>query len=251
MHLKRLAGPRAQQDPDRLVFDPAGHECQRIHRLDVQPVRVIDTDDQRLARCHLRQQRQHACIHSQPVGRIIPPSPERQLDRPRLARWQRLQTPQNRSEELIQPCIRQRRLRRHPHDAQPLHVCRLSLGVPKQGRLADSRLAEHRQRATGSSADLIQQPVDLSRLARAANQHVANLTRPARRVTSSTARQAGMGAPPQPRGAAAPLGRARSTRGLAPLRGVGTPPLRSRWCGPPEPTERHVGDRGSLNGMQQ
>ena len=176
VHLKRLTGPRAEDDPDRLVCDSADGERHRVHRLSVQTVRIIDDDQEWLTGGRLGQQRKHSCIHSERVGRAIRSRPERDLDRPRLTRGQRSQASKHRSDELIKARVRQRRLCRHPAGVQPLHLGCLSLGVPEQRSLANSGLAEHDERTTSPAADLGQQPVDPGTLAGAANQHDANLT---------------------------------------------------------------------------
>jgi hypothetical protein len=84
--------------------------------------------------------------------------------------------PEHRPDELAQTGVRQRGLRRSSTSVEPPHVHHLPLGVAKQRRLPDTRLANHQQGATRPTANLGQQFINPRALSKAPNQHLTNLT---------------------------------------------------------------------------
>jgi hypothetical protein len=75
------ARPDGAEEPDAAAPQPPADEADDGTAGTVQPVQVVDDDEQRAARCRLTEQRERRAQHRQAVGRGTRAEAERDLDR--------------------------------------------------------------------------------------------------------------------------------------------------------------------------
>ena len=125
--------------------EPARHECQRLRRHPVEPLRVVDHDHQRLLLGGVGQQAQDRQSDEEAIRRRSSAQAERRAQRIALRARQLLEPAEHRRAQRVQAGVRELHLGLdacRPGDPAALRRRRQ---VPQQGGLADSRLAAQDQ----------------------------------------------------------------------------------------------------------
>ena len=163
--------PQGPHDDDRVVLDPARDEGQHGDALGVEPVQVVDDDQDRLSRGGVGQQGQRRQADEERLGGRPVGEAERRLQRRPLHLRQPTVAPAQRAQQFLQPAVGHVGLGVHPDRPQNAEApCGRPLGgVVEQGGLADPRLSPHQQRGAGP-VDAVEQRVDLCALAVPADQ---------------------------------------------------------------------------------
>ena len=91
-----------EHDRGRLGGKVARHECERLRRGPIEPVRIVHDADQRSLPGHLRQQAQHGQAHREAIRRGPVPQAERRGERVALRTGQTLEPVQERCAQLMQ-----------------------------------------------------------------------------------------------------------------------------------------------------
>jgi hypothetical protein len=160
-----------QQDDDRLGPHPSRDEGKDIAGGDVEPVSVVDHEQQRGARRPVGEYVECGKSDGEDVRcrPVADTESHRQGHAPALGKG--IQLSNQRAQEPVQAGKRHPPLERRPGDAQHRHPdpVRPSPGVLEQGRLADAGLAANQERST-PSADVFEAFADQRQLARASEQ---------------------------------------------------------------------------------
>jgi len=161
----------APSSPIRLPPQPAADEPDGGAAGAVQPVQVVDDDEQRAARCRLAEQGQRCVQHRQAFRSRAGAKAERDLQRQPAGTRETAQIAGQRADELVQAGEADVRLVLHP--AAPDHLEPGGGGHLRrrgqQGRLADAGLARQQQRrAIGTG--LVEKRPEGGQLAVAADQ---------------------------------------------------------------------------------
>jgi hypothetical protein len=145
----RAVVPSRQQHCDPLGIETARDEEQRVGRRRIEPVRIVDEDENGPSLRELRDQLQDGDRDEE----AIVPGPlseaERAAQRALLRRGKRVQITERRPDELVQRGEGELRLGFHSARSEHLHVRRPLARVLEQGRLADPGIAaEHEDAAS-------------------------------------------------------------------------------------------------------
>ena len=131
-----------------------GHDGERLRRLSIKPLRIVDDTQDGVLGSQLGQQAKEGEAHEQPVGRRAGNMAERHPKSISLGRWQLFKGGQARHAELLGGGKRELLLGFVPDRAEHLEPCRRIHRVTQQGGLANSGLPVDHNRAavTGTSA---------------------------------------------------------------------------------------------------
>lgn len=146
------ARPGRGEKPHPAAGQPAGDETQDGRARPIQPVKVVDDQQERLLGGHPAQQEQRRVGHDQPTGRRTTSETQRHTQRLPVRRIQLLDRSQQGEEDLVQPGEAEGPLEfraRGPQDPGPARGSEPADGV-QQGRLADTGLAPEQHRPTVS-----------------------------------------------------------------------------------------------------
>jgi hypothetical protein len=138
------------------VQPPRG-EHQRLLRVVVDPLRVVDDAEQRPLLGHLREQREHRKRNTVQIRGGVLAQPERALQRHCLRSWDPLERAERGPEELVERRVRQPRLRLDPPGLERRHAASFRPRLVQQRRLARPRLADNEQRAAAPIPGCVQQ----------------------------------------------------------------------------------------------
>lgn len=166
----RLGLPGREHHGHALGVEPPGSEQQRVGRLAVQPVRVVDQAHQRRGRRHLDEQAQRREPDQEPVPAVGATQPERAQQGIRLLRRQCSDPGQFGTQQHVQSRERQVGLRLDAGDPQHARL-RVLRRILQQRRLADAGLAADDQRPGAAARHIEQQPFDHLLLSRSAVEH--------------------------------------------------------------------------------
>ena len=148
---------RSEQHRHSLGVQPPRGEHQRLLRVVVNPLRVVDDAKQRPLLGHLREQREHRERNTVQIRRGVLAQPERALQRRRLRSRDPLERAQRGPEELVERGVRQPRLRLDPPGLERGHVARFCSRLVQKRRLARPRLADDEQGAATPIPGCLQQ----------------------------------------------------------------------------------------------
>src|SRR4051794_33482380 len=168
---RRLVRAHPEEHGDGIGDQPAHGEEHRLRARAVEPVRVVDHDEQRLVLGVGRQQAERRRPHREPVARVPGTEGERALERRSLRRRDRRDRAEGRPQQLEQAGERDVRLRLDPARAQDAQVGRALDGGVEQRRLPDPRLADEHQHAARPHARAGDEPGELLELPVATEQH--------------------------------------------------------------------------------
>ena len=166
-----LADPGGDDDRDGLRLKPASGERERLRGFGVQPVRVIDGDEERGVLGRGGEERQCRRSHGQPVGRVPGFERERGPQRRRLPGGKIADLREERTAHLEQPSKGHLGFGRHAPGAHDEHVRGSPHGVLDQRGLPDARLAAQNEGAACPGACIVQKPVDRGALDLASDEH--------------------------------------------------------------------------------
>ena len=131
---------RGQQQHDALGAEAPGDEAQRVRRLLIEPLQVVDEHEQRSRAGVLAEQGERREADQEAIGAVARPQPERRLHGRDLYLGQDLELREDRSQQLLEAGEGQRRLRRRARRAQQPEAVRPLGRVVEQGRLAGAGL---------------------------------------------------------------------------------------------------------------
>ena len=132
------------QQADAIGVKTTGHETQRVCALVVQPLRVIDDDQQRATgRRRGGEEREHCEADEEWVRRAVIADAERGVQGPGLRRRQGLEPVEERGEQLVQCGEPESHLRLDAHEAHDVEVRDRRRHGVHQARLPDPGLAAH------------------------------------------------------------------------------------------------------------
>ena len=169
--LVRAVRAPSEHQRRRLRLEATRHEGQRLRRRAVEPLRVVDQAHQRPLGRHLGQQVQHGQPDVDAIRRVARAQPERRPQRVPLRLGQAIEPAQHRPTQLVQPGEGQLHLGLHARRALQPASGRPLGDVLQQRRLAHPRLSVDDQRPALARPDGLQQPVEVSTLGAAAQQH--------------------------------------------------------------------------------
>jgi hypothetical protein len=150
--------PESEDDHHGLGDQPPGHEREDPRRRLVEPLRVVDDTDQRLAVGGLGQQGEHRQPDEERLRRRASHQAEHDLKRLAARRRQPVQVGEQRPAELMEGGVRQLALRLGPGHPQHGQITGRRRHVVQQRRLADAGLAEQEQRTAATPAYRAEQP---------------------------------------------------------------------------------------------
>jgi hypothetical protein len=166
----RLVLPGCEEHRDRIRFEAARCEAQRIGRRGVDPVRVVhEAQNGPVVRRDREQAQRPGADQEARVDRL--PEAERAAEGGRLALGDLVEEVLERPEQLVQRRERELGLGLDPAGAEDSHPGCPRLGVVEQRALADPRLAAEDQGAAVPRRGLREDHVDASSLGGATNEH--------------------------------------------------------------------------------
>ena len=121
------------EECDRLAVKTAGHECQRLSRSLVEPLRVINQAEKRLALGPTGQQTKHGKADQEPVRRWSGAQTEGDAQRGRLGLWKAVEVIEHRSAQLMDRGVGQFHFRLDPVGAGHVKVRACFGGVLHEG----------------------------------------------------------------------------------------------------------------------
>ena len=176
------------QDAHGLAAQPPRGEAERLQRRAVDPLRVVDRDEQRRVGRGGGQQAEDGGERGEAVDRLVAHR-QRAAQRGGLRRRQVLDQRQHRMQQLVQARERQLGLVLGAGGAQHAHVGGALGGRAQQRGLADPGLPGQHQDGAAAGACVLQQGVDPSQLRCPADQHVLSLLAPRVRTDESAAHE--------------------------------------------------------------
>ena len=151
--------------------EPAHGKEQGLRRARVEPVRIVDDDEQRGVLSGLQDQTERTRRNREGVSGDGRPEGQRTLESGRLRRGKSIDPAEQRPEQLRQSGEGELGFRLDAaglDDGQP--VCSFA-GVPEQGGLADPRVPTKDEHAAFAAACPLEQPVDPAAFGRPPEQH--------------------------------------------------------------------------------
>ncbi len=168
--LGRRAGGEDQRD--RLGQQAARDERERLQRRAVEPLRVVDTHNQRPLARHLGEQAEDRQPDQEAILGRTGRQPERDFERIALRRGQVLAAVEQRRAQLVQPRERELHLGVDPGRPRDPERVRALDGVVEQRRLPDARVAAHHENAAAPVTKAGEEAIDRLTLVPASAQHV-------------------------------------------------------------------------------
>ncbi len=173
-----LFGSHRQERRDAIRVKPPDGERERVGRAAIEPVRVVDEQQQRALLCSESEQRQRSDADREPRGLALD-DPEGGTEPRRLRRREEVEPVEEGTAELVERRERDLRLRLDAAGANDVEVGRFRGCVLEQGGLADPRLADEDECLTGPSARVRQQLVDPTLCRSSSDQQESIVTRAA------------------------------------------------------------------------
>jgi hypothetical protein len=167
-----------EEHHDRIGVQAAGDEGQDPCGLLVEPVGVIDHEEQRLLGGCAVQQRQYGKKHQERVGRSVVGEPEDRFQRVALGLGQVADAVEERQHELVDRRETERDLGLHPGNAGGREILCVRDCRVEQRRLADPGRPAQNEHATRAAARAHQETVDRSALCLAIYEHLVDGSRP-------------------------------------------------------------------------
>ncbi len=143
-----LADARGEQDGDRIAGHPAANEAQRLRGRRVEPVGVVDQEQERPALGGLGNQPECRRVDAEPVVPLRRTEGQRSLERGPLSRGKREARPDDRSQQLPERRERQIGLGLHAADGEGMHTLGAGARALQQDALADTWLSPDDQDAS-------------------------------------------------------------------------------------------------------
>ncbi len=172
-------GPGGDQERRAAPVEPPRRVGQALRRRPVEPVRVIDHDQQRPVASVRADQAHEAGEHRQALvdGLLDRRQRERRRDRRRLRLRQLRESVEHRRRQLAERCERQVGLRLHSGRPGDLHLLGPLPGDRQQRRLADPGLAAQHQCTAAAAPRALQQRIDAIHLGFSTKQHASDNSR--------------------------------------------------------------------------
>jgi hypothetical protein len=148
-------------EADAVREETTGDEGEHVGRFAVEPLRVVDDAQERLLRCHRREERQRRKPDHHPVDARGFFESERDPQRVALTGREDLELVHERMHELMQAGIPELHLGFDPDQAQHAQISGCDNRRIEQRSLADPGLAAHHQRGAESTADRVQEELDV------------------------------------------------------------------------------------------
>ena len=165
VEIARHAGADREEQDHRLHLQPSREERQHLGRRPVEPMRIVDDEQQRCPRRALGEHAEGRQTDQEGIGRIALGVAKSDVERPALRIRKVVQAIEERKQQPVEPPEGEPRLglrRRRRHD-RGASLVRPAPSRLEQSRLADSRLTTDHQGAP-APLDLIDHPVEALQL---------------------------------------------------------------------------------------
>ena len=149
-----------EQDRHGVGLEPAGGEQEGVGRAPIEPLGVVDHDQQRRLGAQLGEEAQRAGADQEPAGRRALGQAERRAQRRGLGAGQAVEAVEERVQQQVEGPEGQLGLRLDPDASQHPHPTRRPDGVVEQRRLPDPGVAPQHQRPAAPLPGRGEQAVD-------------------------------------------------------------------------------------------
>ncbi len=166
-----LPGPNCDEDGDRIGDQPPDREQECSSARVVEPVGIVEEDQHRLVVRHRCEQAQRRRPNGEPLTRRAGLERERSPERVGLRPRDRPEAAERRTEQLQQPAERHPRFGLDPAGLEDDEPIRRSACLLQERRLADPRLADHREDRAHPGPCVREQPVERLPLPLAPEEH--------------------------------------------------------------------------------